>query len=52
MRRDYILGTFAMSTLAVLVGIDLLLVLVEDKSLAVSYSLLRGLSSRRTRTET
>jgi hypothetical protein len=46
MRRDYILGTFAMSTLAVLVGIDLLLALVEDKSLAASYSLLRGLSSR------
>jgi hypothetical protein len=38
-----------MSTLAVLVGIDLLLALVQDKSLAASHSLLRGLSTRRAR---
>jgi hypothetical protein len=43
MRRDWILGLGAMSALAVLVGLDLLLALAEDKGAAASYLLLRGL---------
>jgi hypothetical protein len=45
MRRDWILGFGAMSTLAVLVGIDLILALVEDRSLAASHALLRALAA-------
>ncbi len=47
MRRDWIFGFGAISTLAVLVGLDLLLALVEDRSLAASHALLRGLQGRR-----
>jgi len=47
MRRDWIFGFGAISTLALLVGIDLLLALVEDKSLAMSHAFLRGLRSPR-----
>jgi hypothetical protein len=46
MRRDWIFGFGAVSTLAVLVGIDLLLALVKDRSLAASHALLRGLGSK------
>jgi hypothetical protein len=49
MRRDWILGFGAMSTLAVLVGIDLLLALFEEKGLAASHALLRGLRPARQR---
>jgi hypothetical protein len=43
MRRDWFFGLGALSTLAVLVGLDLLLTHLEEKSLAASYALLRGL---------
>ena len=46
MRRDWILGLGAISTLAVLVGLDLFLALVEDRSLAASHALLRALGPR------
>lgn len=49
MRRDWIFGFGALSTLAVLVGIDLLLALVEDRGLAASHAILRGLGSPRPR---
>jgi hypothetical protein len=46
MRSDWFLGFAATSTLAVLVGMDLLLALVEERGLAASYALLRGLRAR------
>jgi hypothetical protein len=49
MRRDWIIGLGAMSALAVLVGIDLLLAIVEDRSVAASYAILRGLAAERRR---
>ena len=49
MRRDWLLGLGAISTLAVLVGLDLLLVLVEDRGLAASHAILRGLAPARAR---
>jgi len=49
MRRDWILGFGAMSTLAVLVGLDLLVALASDRSLAASHALLRGLGARTAR---
>lgn len=47
MRRDWILGLGALSTLALLVGIDLLLAVAEDRGLAASHALLRGLAPAR-----
>lgn len=44
MRRDWILGLGALSTLAVLVGLDLLFAVAEDRGLAASHALLRGLA--------
>jgi hypothetical protein len=45
MRRDWILGTLAMSTLAVLVGIDLIVAVLGYKGLVASSALLRSLRS-------
>jgi hypothetical protein len=41
MRTDWILGLGAVSTLAVLVGLDLLLGLAEDRGREASHALLR-----------
>ena len=49
MRLDWLYGLGAISTLTVLVGLDLFLALVEDKSLVASYALLRELRSGRPR---
>lgn len=43
MRRDWIFGLGAISTLTVLVVLDLFVALVEDRSLTASHALLRGL---------
>jgi len=45
MRSDWIIGLGALSTLAVLVGIDLLLVTAEDRGLAASRAVLRKLAA-------
>ena len=45
MRSNWILGLGALSTLAVLVGLDLLVALAEDRGLAASHALLRGLTA-------
>jgi hypothetical protein len=42
MRRDWILGFGAMSTLAVLVGLDLLVALAAQRGAAASRMILRG----------
>ena len=49
MRRDWIFGLGAMTTLGVLVGLDLLIAVVEERSLAASHALLRGLAPARPR---
>ena len=49
MRREWILGLGAISTLAVLVGLDLLLVMAQDRGLAASHALFRGLAPARVR---
>ena len=49
MRLDWIYGLGAISTLVVLVGCDLLVALVEQRSIAVSYALLRELRPREQR---
>jgi hypothetical protein len=49
MRLEWIYGLGAMSTLAVLVGVDLLLALLEQKGVAVSYAVVRGLRQGRSR---
>jgi hypothetical protein len=49
MRRDWVIGLGAMGALAVLVGLDLLLAIVEDRGLAASHALLRGLAPARAR---
>ncbi len=43
MRRDWIFGLGAFSTLAVLVGLDLLLAVAGDRGVAASQALWRGL---------
>jgi hypothetical protein len=49
MRRDWIFGLGAISTLAVLVGIDLALAIAYDECLVASHGLLRELRSSRSR---
>jgi hypothetical protein len=46
MRRDWIFGLGAISTLTVLVALDLLVALVEDRSLTASHALLRSRRAR------
>jgi hypothetical protein len=43
MRSDWIIGLGALSTLAFLVGLDLLLVTAEDRGLAMSRAILSRL---------
>jgi hypothetical protein len=45
MRSDWIIGLGALSTLAFLVGLDLLLVTAEDRGLAVSRAVLSRLAT-------
>jgi hypothetical protein len=49
MRRDWIFGLGAVSTLAVLVGIDLAMAIAYDGCLEASQALLRELRSSRPR---
>jgi hypothetical protein len=49
MRLDWIYGLGAMSTLAVLVGLDLLVAVVEQKGAAASFAILRELRAERPR---
>jgi hypothetical protein len=45
MRSDWIIGLGALSTLAFLVGLDLLLVTAEDRGLAASRAVFRRLAA-------
>lgn len=49
MRRDWIFGLGAVSTLVVLVGLDLVFTIAYDGCLVASHALLRGLRPPRSR---